>query len=226
MMKQEDITYKSSYIKKLIGISFWIILIIICFVNREKISVESIVEFTPDNTFPAVVIMLFLFAIKGVAIFIYGSILYIVCGMIFPLPLAIAVNTVGTVIMTGIPYFIGKKGGKNMVNSLINRHEKLKVVSDFQKKNEFFLCFFIRIVGMLPADIVAMYLGATGIGTKNYFLGTVTGLLSAIICFSVMGTSIEDPTSPQFIISLVAEIFFAVISIVIYIIMKKIKKTE
>lgn len=225
-MKAIDGTRKSMTMKKAIIIVFWAVLIIFCFIYRDRISIESIIDFTPKNTILAVVVMLLLFALKGVAIFIYGSILYIVSGMIFPLPLAIAVNTVGTVIMTGIPYYIGKKGGKRMVEDIVKRHPKLTVITDYQKKNELFLCFFIRIVGMLPADIVAMYLGASGIGTKNYFLGTVTGLFSAILCFSVMGTAVDDPMSPQFLISLAAEIILALISIIIYIVINKRKKTE
>ena len=76
------------------------------------------------------------------------------------------------------------------------------------------------MVGLLPADLVAMYLGASGMRYKPYFFGTVIGLLHAIVCFSVMGTSIDDVGSPQFLISFIVEVGLMLLSLLIYFIWK------
>ena len=205
---------------KVIGIGLWAALIIVCIVNRDKITAEGIVGLVPKDSILSVIVMLLLFAVKGVAVFIYGSILYAASGILFSLPVAIIVNTIGTVIMTTIPFYIGKKAGSRLLGELVKKNSKLELLRDTQKKNEFFVSFFLRMVGLLPADLVAMYLGASGMRYKPYFFGTVIGLLPAIVCFSVMGMSIDDVGSPQFLISLIVEVGLMLLSLLIYFIWK------
>lgn len=207
-------------------ILFWGGVILICFLNREKLSVEGIVELVPQNSILSVVVMLSFYAVKSIAVFIYGSILYAASGILFSLPVAIAVNTVGTVIMTTIPFYIGKKAGSHLIEELIKKNSKLELLQDMQNKNEFFVSFFLRMVGLLPADLVAMYLGASGMRYKPYFFGTVIGLMPSIVCFSVMGMSIDDVGSPQFIISLIAEVGLMLLSLLIYFIWKQRNKKK
>mgnify|MGYP003293295867 CR=1 FL=1 len=204
----------------MIGIGLWVALIIVCVVNRDKITAEGIVGLVPTDSVLSVIVMLLLFAIKGVAVFIYGSILYAASGILFSLPVAIIVNTIGTVIMTTIPFYIGKKAGSRLLGELVKKNSKLELLRDTQNKNEFFISFFLRMVGLLPADLVAMYLGASGMRYKPYFFGTVLGLLPAIVCFSVMGMSIDDVGSPQFLISLIVEVGLMLLSLLIYFIWK------
>ena len=205
---------------KVIGIGLWASLIIVCVVNRDKITAEGIVGLVPKDSVLSIIVMLLLFAVKGVAVFIYGSILYAASGILFSLPVAIIVNTIGTVIMTTIPFYIGKKAGSRLLGELVKKNSKLELLRDTQNKNEFFVSFFLRMVGLLPADLVAMYLGASGMRYKPYFFGTVIGLLPAIICFSVMGMSIDDVGSPQFLISLIVEVGLMLLSLLIYFIWK------
>ena len=167
----------------------------------------------------SVIVMLLLFAVKGVAVFIYGSILYTASGILFSLPVAIIVNTIGTVIMTTIPFYIGKKAGSRLLGELVKKNAKLELLRDTQNKNEFLVSFFLRMVGLLPADL-AMYLGASGMRYKPYFFGTVIGLLPAIVCFSVMRMSIDDVGSPHFLISLIVEVGLMLLSLLIYFIWK------
>ena len=211
---------------KVIGIGLWAALIVVCIVNRDKITAEGIVGLVPKDSVLSIIVMLLLFAVKGVAVFIYGSILYAASGILFSLPVAIIVNTIGTVIMTTIPFYIGKKAGSRLLGELVKKNSKLELLRDTQNKNEFFVSFFLRMVGLLPADLVAMYLGASGMRYKPYFFGTVIGLLPAIVCFSVMGMSIDDIGSPQFLISLIVEVGLMLLSFLIYFIWKQKSKRK
>lgn len=211
---------------KVIGIGLWAALIVVCIVNRDKITAEGIVGLVPKDSVLSIIVMLLLFAVKGVAVFIYGSILYAASGILFSLPVAIIVNTIGTVIMTTIPFYIGKKAGSRLLGELVKKNSKLELLRDTQNKNEFFVSFFLRMVGLLPADLVAMYLGASGMRYKPYFFGTVIGLLPAIVCFSVMGMSIDDVGSPQFLISLIVEVGLMLLSLLIYFIWKLKRKRK
>ena len=205
---------------RILVILFWGGFILFCFFYREKISVDGIVGLVPKDSVLSVIVMLLLFAVKGVAVFIYGGILYAASGILFSLPVAIIVNTIGTVIMTTIPFCIGKKAGSCLIGDLVKKNSKLGLLRDTQNKNEFLVSLFLRMVGLLPADLVAMYLGASGMRYKPYFFGTVIGLLPSIVCFSVMGMSIDDVGSPQFLISLTVEVGLMLLSLLIYFIWK------
>ena len=200
--------------------------LLLCFLYREKLSVERIVDFVPKNSVLSFIVMLLLFAIKGVAFFIYGGILYAASGILFSLPVAIVVNTVGTVIMTSIPFLIGKKAGSRLLEKLIMKNPKLELLKDIQNKNEFFVCVFLRMVGFLPTNLVATYLGANGMRCKPYFGGTVVGCIPSIVCLSLMGTSIHDASSPQFVISTAVEVGIMVLSVLLYLIWKSTSKRK
>lgn len=207
-------------------ILFWGGFVLLCFLNRDKLSVDGIVELVPKNSILSVVVMLLLYAVKSIAVFIYGGVLYAASGILFSLPVAIIVNTIGTIIMTTIPFYIGKRAGGHLIDELVKKNSKLELLRDMQNKNQFFVSFFLRMVGLLPADLVAMYLGASGMRYKPYLFGTVVGLMPSIVCFSVMGMSIDDVGSPQFIISLIVEAGLMLLSILIYFIWKQQNKKK
>lgn len=211
-------------IKRVIIIAFWVALIGFCIYYHDEITVERIVSLIPKNSAVSVIVMLLLYAIKGLAVFIYGGILYAAGGILFSLPVAIIIGTLGTAIMISVPFFIGKKAGAHSVESLVKKNKKLEIILDMQNKNELWVSFFIRMVGLLPADVVAMYLGASGMKYKNYFIGSMLGLFPSVLCFSIMGMSIDDVGSPEFIISLCVEVGLMVASVIFYFVRRGITK--
>ena len=73
---------------------------------RDEITVEGILIYTPDNLLLAAAAMMLFFALKSISIVIYSGILYVLDGMLFPVPAAICLNNIGTVIMVSLPYVL------------------------------------------------------------------------------------------------------------------------
>lgn len=214
-------TRKLAIFNKVTVICIWTIFIAFCLIYRDEITVDWIVNFTPENQVLSAIIMLLLFAVKSVTFFIYGGILYAANGILFPLPAAIVLNIAGTMIMTSVPFLIGRRAGSKALDKLIQKNAKLEMLKDVPSKNELFISFFVRIVGLLPGDLVGMYLGASGIRYSRYFVGTQLGLLPAVIAFSVMGMSIDDVSSPAFVISACVEIGLMLLSVILFLIWRK-----
>ena len=63
-------------------------------------------------------VLLALFAVKSVTIVVYGALLYAASGILFPLPAALAVNLLGTIIMITIPYLIGSASGSEAIRRI------------------------------------------------------------------------------------------------------------
>ena len=201
-------------LRKGIPVFFWAAVILLCFLYRDRITVENIVNFTPENPVLAVGIMLLLFAFKSVTFVIYGSILYAVNGILFPLPFAILLNMAGSAIMATLPFLIGRRNGSGLLVKLTEKYPKLSVLRELPSENGFFLSMVIRLMGCLPGDVVSMYFGASGIRYREYLTGTLIGLTPSIVIFTVMGMSADDVTSPAFIISVCCEILTALTSII------------
>ena len=201
-------------LRKGIPVFFWAAVILLCFLYRDRITVENIVNFTPENPVLAVGIMLLLFAFKSVTFVIYGSILYAVNGILFPLPFAILLNMAGSAIMATLPFLIGRRKGSDLLVKLTEKYPKLSVLRKLPSENGFFLSMVIRLMGCLPGDVVSMYFGASGIRYREYLTGTLIGLTPSIVIFTVMGMSADDVTSPAFIISVCCEILSVLTSII------------
>lgn len=205
---------------------FWMALILLLLLHRDRISPQAIAALTPSDQWLAAGIMLLLFSAKSLLFVVYGGILYAACGMIFPLPAAIAVNLAGTVLMTSVPFFVGKRLGQKRLEGWFERHPKLKLLQNLPRQSPWFFSFLIRMIGLLPADAVGMYLGAGGLSYLPYITGSILGLLPSVIAFSVMGGNVENPASPQFLISAAAEVGLMLGSVLLYILWKRTKERE
>jgi len=201
---------------KAFALFIWLGLIILCFAFRESFGVESLVSFIPSNPAVAAAVMLLLFCLKGISIFIYCGILYAVSGVLFPLPAALVINVLGSALMISLPFWIGRKAGADALERLIARNPKLHLLKEIPNRNGVAVTFFVRIVGILPSDPVSMYFGASGIRYTSFLVGSVSGLLPMIVSFTVMGMSVQDMTSPAFIISVCVELGLMILSVALY----------
>ena len=193
----------------------WAGIIAICFLHRKELSAEGIARYTPGNPWLASIVMLALFALKSLSIVIYSGLLYAANGILFPLPVAILLNLIGTVIMVSLPYQIGRRAGASAVEDIRAKHPKTEAIYDLRAKNDFLFSFLVRMV-RLPSDVASLYMGAVHVEYKKYLLGSLLGLFPHTITFPIMGMSIRDIRSPRFMISLCAEIAYILITYAVY----------
>ncbi len=198
----------------LIGL-IWVAIIVLLFLHKKDFTVAEILKFTPSNPLLAALTMMALFALKSISIVLYSGILYAVNGILFPLPVAILLNLLGTVVMVTIPYLIGKKAGSASVERIVEKYPKADRMREFRQQNDFLFVLVARIMGILPSDIVSLYMGAVGVNYPKYLLGCLLGMLHSTITFPIMGMSITDIHSPIFMTALCVELLLMGISVLI-----------
>ncbi|MBD5155387.1 MAG: TVP38/TMEM64 family protein [Oscillibacter sp.] len=201
---------------KIIILCVWLIILGTCLLCRDRFSVESILQASPQNMLLAALFMLLLFALKSLSVFIYCGILFIASGIIFPLPAAILINFLGAAVMVSLPYWLGRQMGGELIDSIICKYPKTAFLRQLQMENELFLSFITRIINILPSDVLSLYMGASGISYGKYLPGSIAGMLLTIITFPIVGSSITDPTSPLFIASVAIQVVVTVASITGY----------
>ena len=68
-----------------------------------------------------------------------------------------------------------------------------------RKESNFFFVLIVRLLGILPADVVSAYMGAIGVRYREYLPACLLGFLPTCVLFPIMGMSISDVRSPQFL---------------------------
>lgn len=197
-----------------LAILLWAAIILVFFLHRDAFSVDAILSDSPENMALSILMMLALFAVKSVSIVLYSGILYITSGILFPLPVAILVSISGTVVMLTIPFFLGRLTGKRAVDHIHQKYRRVAALRDFRGKSDFLFSFAARIVNLLPADLVSIYMGAAGLHYLPYITGGTLGSLPFAVLLTVTGGSITKPNSPAFILSVSLEVAVTVIAVV------------
>lgn len=151
----------------------WLAIIAVCLLHKDEFTLEGILSYTPRQPVLAAAMLWALFAVKSLSIFLYSCLLYAASGILFPLPVAIAVNIAGTAVMVSIPYWLGKRLGSQAVQYILHRFAKSAMLHDLRGGSDFFFVLIVRLLG----------------------------LLSACILFPIMGMSLSDIRSPQFLIA-------------------------
>ena len=91
----------------------------------DILHVDQIIAAVNDNRPLAALVILALFAFKGCSCIPYAVIL-IGCALIFELPVAIAINTVGTVICISVSYLIGRFSKGLTFDGMMEKYPKFR----------------------------------------------------------------------------------------------------
>lgn len=176
----------------LLAAALWLLL------SGKRFSVETILSYTPQRPLLAALFMLALFAVKSVSLMLPVLLLYTVNGVLFPLPAAILLNVLGTAVTLSIPYGIGRGSGPDLTEGLRQKYPRLRELRELRRRNELFCSFLVRVIGILPCDVVSLYFGNTRLPYGKYLLGGVLGFLPDILTATVVGLKANDRSSPWF----------------------------
>lgn len=186
------------------------------FAIGPDLTLDAVLARAPQNPQALACLFLLLYAVKGATMFFPLLILQAAVGYLFPLPAALAVNFLGMVIDLAVPYLMGRRAGQKMVDKILARYPKFEVFLQKQQDHAFFLNFLMRVCSCLPGDVVTLYFGATGVPFWQNLLGGSLGVLPGMVLATILGKSLEDPSSPAFWISAGLSVGLAVLSTVLY----------
>lgn len=198
-------------------VTVWGILLIAFYIVAEpEFSVRELLNLRPEKPIAAAALFLLLYALKSAFVVFPLMVLEIAVGHIFSHRAALAVNFLGILIILTVPYRIGRFVGIDAIQRLVKKYPKFEAILGKQQENSFFLCFFLRIVGCLPGDVVTMYLGATRTPFYKNLAGGALGMLPSMILATLIGESIQNPQSPMFWVSVGLKIFLVGFSMLLY----------
>ena len=202
------------------ALTVWAVLMVLLFRNMGSVSLHELLTYQPEKPLLAALAMLLLFALKSMDAVIHCGVLFAATGLMLPLPYAFAVNMLGVVLMSVIPYFVGIQLGTDAADSLRQKHPRLREAESFQTRHAVLVSALLRAIG-LPTNITVVYLGAIQFEFLPYLEGSALGMLPILIFFTLIGTSADDVHSPLFIVSVIGQIVLTIASALIYAILRK-----
>jgi len=164
---------------------------------------EAIAAFSPRQTVLAASFLVGLYALKSLSVCFPMSALTAAGGLLFPFPLALAVNLCGTGVAQTIPFFLGRREQEGL-EALAERIPRVAGVCRAQAENPWLSVFLLRLAGASPGDVVSLYLGASGTPYGTYLSAGLLGGLPRIACATVLGGALWQPGSGRFWLSLAA----------------------
>lgn len=191
--------------------ALWAGLILLCVLRADDLSAEGLARLAPENRWLAAAVMLALFALKSVSIVVYSGLLYAASGLLFPLPAAIAVNLAGSLVMATVPYFLGRRAGGAAVEAILDKYPRAAFIRRRRGSSDLLFSYLARMV-RLPSDVVSLFMGAAGVGYRGYLAGSLLGLLPGAVIFPIIGTSAQDVRSPEFILSVCAQLAYTALT--------------
>lgn len=173
----------------------WGLIIFVLFKTNGSLTVETLLEYRPNNIPLTLLALLGVFLLKSVDFILNTGILFAAVGVMFPLPVAILINLIGAGIVLLVPYPVGRSLGQPLVQSLLEKYPKLQRFHTLQTRYQFLLGILLRL-SFVPINVSSLYMSATGFTLRSYLIGSYLGWLPSMILYTVIGMKLHDVTSP------------------------------
>ena len=96
---------------KTIPLIICIIFIVLFLASGNDITVQTVLNYTPESPFAAAIVILLLYALKSVSFVFPIAVLQIATGHLFQTPVALLINFLGRAVTLSIPYWVGRFSG-------------------------------------------------------------------------------------------------------------------
>jgi len=160
----------------------------------------------------APLIYIVLFTIVPLTLF-PDSILAIAGGMIFGLVNGTIYTMIGAVCGGSLSFYLSRTFGQTLLKFLLGKHSNLSI-EKFKGKGFLFI-LFLRLIPLIPFDIISYSAGLSEIKYKGFILATVFGIIPGVLVFTNIGDKSIDIGSDAFYVSLALLIGLIAITVIV-----------
>lgn len=162
-------------------------------ISCGALQVDRVIAAVDDNKPIAALVILALFAFKGCSCIPY-AVIAIGCSLIFELPLAIAINTVGTVLCISVSYLIGRFSKELTLEGTLEKYPKFRKYFNNATNCSFTFCFSVHTLH-ISTEVQGVLFGLLRTPYPAYAAGSLLALLPSMLWYTVIGDSLDfaDP---------------------------------
>jgi uncharacterized membrane protein YdjX (TVP38/TMEM64 family) len=124
----------------------------------------------------------------------------VVAGLLFGPALGTLTALVGATTGATGAFLLGRLVGRGPVEQLGGR--RVARLDRYLDRRGFVAVLVVRLVPLFPFNLINLAAGVTGIPLRDYVLATAVGIVPGTVAYAALGGTIEDPTSPAFLLAL------------------------
>ena len=141
-------------------------------------------------------------------LFFPGAILTAASGAAFGAALGTVLAVIGATIGASGAFLIGRRAGREQVEQIAGR--RIRTIDSWLARRGFLAVLYLRLIPVIPFNALNYAAGVTAVRTRDYVPGTALGVIPGAFAYAALGSSLGDPTSPEFIAALALVILLAV----------------
>lgn len=105
-------------------------------------------------------------------------------GLVFGILFAFSISMLGAFLAASLSFWLGR----SLMSEFVQRHlsEKIKILKA-GKVASFKLILYLRLIMIMPFDILGYASGAAKIGYKDFILGTMLGIIPEFLVYTSLG---------------------------------------
>ncbi len=170
--------------------------------------IGDVLERAAESTWGALAfVLLYIFAVITL---VPGTIGTITSGAVFGFavgfPVAMLGGTIGATIAFFVARGLGREGSQELLGS------RLMSLDDWLGENDFVSIVILRLMPIVPFNLLNYAAGLTAMRPSRYIAGTVVGMVPGTALTTFAASRADDPSSTAFIAAAVALVLVVVIS--------------
>ncbi|HEY5649624.1 MAG TPA: TVP38/TMEM64 family protein [Nitrospiria bacterium] len=146
----------------------------------------------------APLVFLLIYAI-GPTFFFPSWVLTVVGGLCFGMKWGFVLTLIGATTGGTIAFFVARYLGRDFVKRFLKG--RYKKMDDRVGFHGFEVVFFLRLIPLVPFDVLDYIAGVSKINWRSYILATFLGIMPGTFVYVYMGTTIKDILSWQFAVA-------------------------
>ena len=166
--------------------------------TRVAIGVQELLAWSPENKWLAALAALAAYALKSQTVVVPYALIATAVGLIFDLPAALAVNTLGSVVCISLPYLTGRGSDGVLVDALLARQPRMRAFYEANRRHLFLVSLVLRVAN-LSNDILGLVFGSLKMKYWEYLLSSLVGILPAMVLYTVLGNDLDPFSAPVLI---------------------------
>jgi uncharacterized membrane protein YdjX (TVP38/TMEM64 family) len=140
--------------------------------------------------------------------FVPGWIITIAGGLAFGPLWGTVLTVAGATIGATLAFGVARTMGRDFVDRILKG--KYKALDDQAAAHGFQVIFFLRLIPLVPFNVLDYVAGLSKIGTRDYVLGTFFGIIPGTFAYVYLGSALTDITSWKFAAAVALLILLAV----------------
>jgi uncharacterized membrane protein YdjX (TVP38/TMEM64 family) len=125
--------------------------------------------------------------IPSAVLLVPGSVLTLGTGFLLGAGWGLLVVSIGSTIGATAAFLVGRKLGRDWVRERIGGHERLRGVDRAIEREGLKVVLLLRLSPLIPYNGLNYALSLTGIGLRNYVIGSWLGMLPGTILYVALG---------------------------------------